>query len=37
MKQDTQRHAVGLREVGGWFGQIIRRGARQVIQEAVEA
>jgi transposase-like protein len=37
MKQSTQKPAVGLAEIGLGLDDIIRRGARQVIHQAIEA
>ena len=37
MKQNTQKQAPGLAEIGLGLDDIIRRGARQVIQQAIEA
>jgi transposase-like protein len=37
MKQSTEKQAAGLSEIGLGLDDIIRRGARQVIQQAIEA
>lgn len=37
MKQDTQKQAAGLAELGLSLDDIIRRGARQVIHQVIEA
>lgn len=37
MKQDTQKPAADLSEIGLGLNELIRRGARQVIQQGIEA
>ncbi len=37
MRKDKQEQAVGLEEIGMSLDDIVRRGARQVIQQAIEA
>lgn len=37
MKQDTQKQDMDLPEIGLGLDDLIRRGARQVIQQAIEA
>lgn len=37
MKQNTHKQAAGLAEIGLGLDELIRRGARQVIQQALEA
>ena len=37
MKQDTQKQTAGLAEIGLGLDDLIRRGARQVIHQAIEA
>ena len=37
MVKDNQKQESGLREIGMSLDDVVRRGARQVIQQAVEA
>jgi hypothetical protein len=37
MRKDMQKQEIGLPEIGMSLDDVIRRGARQVIQQAIEA
>lgn len=36
MRKDKQEAAIGLPEIGGSLDELVRRGARQVIQQVIE-